>query len=395
VTKVQTATTTSPPGGGAPAAKLRATTYTFEAREPLDVQGRRYDTCRYRETPLAGGPVTVNWVIVGSGITAGAQRGPPARRHGAAAPRAAVRCGQRHRAGAGTGHARRASADRMVAEFGYVLPICSAGGAARARRPDAGHEGAAPAGHPPHAACGRAGGRARPPGARLHLDAARDQLGDCGGRITYPSYQHVNGVTTATMRMDSYCSKDSDTGGTQVVDGSWSFVETAQPGATRPIRVRYEASSPAGLTVVDKDASGKVHRHAAHGRRRLRQHASACRAATPRPNVPTASRWRMAGAQRADRQGLPADRLQRDDLPDAGRRRADHDQRPRLPLDRLLRPGDDVADRHQRRRRRAVRVLTSAGADGQAVVMTLVPGADFQATMTVDGKPVTTAPACQ
>jgi len=40
-------------------------------------------------------------------------------------------------------------------------------------------------------------------------------------------------------------------------------------------------------------------------------------------------------------------------------------------------------------------VLTSSGADGQALVMTLVPGADFQATMTVDGKPVTTAPACQ
>lgn len=32
--------------------------------------------------------------------------------------------------------------------------------------------------------------------------------------------------------------------------------------------------------------------------------------------------------------------------------------------------------------------LTSSGADGQAVVLTLVPGADFQATMTVDGKAV-------
>ena len=39
--------------------------------------------------------------------------------------------------------------------------------------------------------------------------------------------------------------------------------------------------------------------------------------------------------------------------------------------------------------------LVSTGVNGEAVVITMVPGEVMQATMTVDGKVVGTAPACQ
>ena len=393
VTKVQTATTTSPPGGAA-SSELRATTYTFEAREPLDVLGRRYDTCRYREAPLAGGPVTVNWVVVGSGIPARTEVRLP---DGTVLQRHELLSGAVNGIALAPGPATldAASADRMVAEFGYVLPICSAGGAARAagltlatkvhRLLATRHtqRAAALAAAPDRRALAYTGTR------------PEDQLGDCGGRVTYPSYQHANGVTTATMRMESYCSKDNDTGGTQVTDGSWSFVETAQPGATRPIRVRYEASSPAGLTVVDRDASGKV-----IGTQRMVVVGYVSTVGVPggdptpeRPdriqmaewqvhNVLTGKVYRQTGYSVTT--FLTAAGGEQTTIGGRGYRSTGfYDLATTSPI--VTNEDGDVLSG----------ALVSSGADGQAVVMTLVPGADFQATMTVDGKPVTTAPACQ
>ncbi|WP_347251119.1 hypothetical protein [Zoogloea sp.] len=43
--------------------------YTYEARETVTVQGRSYDTCRYKEVdPSMPNLVTKNWVLVGHGI---------------------------------------------------------------------------------------------------------------------------------------------------------------------------------------------------------------------------------------------------------------------------------------------------------------------------------------
>jgi hypothetical protein len=393
VTKVQTATTTSPPGGAA-SSEARATTFTFEARESLDVQGRRYDTCRYRETSLAGGPVTVNWVIVGSGLPA---RSEVRSVDGTVLQRHDLLSGTVNGVALAPGPATldAASVDRMVAEFGYVMPICSAGGAAKA----AGLTLATKVQRllaTRHTQ--RAAALAAAPDRRaLAYTSTRpeDRLGDCGGRITYPSYQHVNGVTTATMRMDSYCSKDSDTGGTQVTDGSWSFVETAQPGATGPIRVRYEASSPAGLAVVDRDASGKV-----LGTQRMVVVGYVSTVGVPggdptpeRPdriqvgewqvhNVLTGKVYRQTGYSVST--FLTAAGGEQTTISGRGYRSTGfYDLTTTSPI--VSNADGDVLSG----------VLTSTGADGQALVMTLVPGADFQATMTVDGKPVTTAPACQ
>lgn len=45
-------------------------TYVFEARETITVQGRSYDTCRYRNVNVGYPDENVTWHIVGKGVTA-------------------------------------------------------------------------------------------------------------------------------------------------------------------------------------------------------------------------------------------------------------------------------------------------------------------------------------
>ena len=393
LTKVQTATTTTLPGSSA-RPELRATTFTFEANETLDVQGRRYDTCRYREAPLGGGPVTVSWLIQGSGIAARSEVRQP---DGTVVQRQDLLSGAVNGLALAPGPATldAASADRMVADFGYVMPICSSGGAAKAA-------GTTLATKVQRLLASRQVQRAvalagAPDRRALAYTSTRpaDQLGDCGGRITYPSYQHVNGVTTATMRMDSYCSKDSDTGGTQVTDGSWSFVETAKPGETRPIRVRYEASSPAGLTIVDRDARGTI-----IGSQRMVVIGYVSSVGVPggdptpeKPDRIQVAEWQVHNALTGKVYRQTAYSVTTSMTPAGGeqttlsgrgyRSTGFYDLTTTSPI--ITNADGDVLSG----------TLVSSGAGGQTVVMNLVPGSDFQATMTVDGKPVTTAPACQ
>lgn len=85
-----------------------------------------------------------------------------------------------------------------------------------------------------------------------------DTLGSCGGRMTYSAYSHVNGVTTATRAFENYCTTDSSSGEQQIINGSFDFVDTGTPGASGPITSKVTASSAAGLTFVTKDSTGKV-----------------------------------------------------------------------------------------------------------------------------------------
>lgn len=75
LTKTVTATTstsvvlngvTLPPQTGTGSS---TTTFKFEARESINVQGRSYDTCRYRQTDSSGA-YTLQWHIVGKGFEA-------------------------------------------------------------------------------------------------------------------------------------------------------------------------------------------------------------------------------------------------------------------------------------------------------------------------------------
>ncbi len=72
ITKTESTTTTFvggpiviPPRSG-----TTTRTYTFEARETIDVLGRSFDTCRYKEVASGTDYVSYSWHIVGIGISA-------------------------------------------------------------------------------------------------------------------------------------------------------------------------------------------------------------------------------------------------------------------------------------------------------------------------------------
>lgn len=83
-----------------------------------------------------------------------------------------------------------------------------------------------------------------------------DVLGTCGGRYGYRNYSHVNGVTTATLAFENYCSLDSSTGDKQTANGGIAFVNTATPTDSGPITTRLEASTSSPLTLVSTNAAG-------------------------------------------------------------------------------------------------------------------------------------------
>lgn len=85
-----------------------------------------------------------------------------------------------------------------------------------------------------------------------------ESVGPCGGSVSYPSYSHLSGTTTATLAFAGYCFKDASTGNTTTIDGSVPFVNTGTPTAFGPITSKLTADSPSGVSVVVKDASTKV-----------------------------------------------------------------------------------------------------------------------------------------
>ena len=374
-------------------ASTRSTTYTFEARETLSVQGRSYDTCRYREAAVGGGSTGTTWTIVGSGIPARIDTLDAAT---GISQRSELKAATVNGSAVSPGQATLdvASAERMVTEFSYLLPICSPTGIVAA------------APHPASALLHKAVAMrqlsrvtvaAAPRERALAYTSTKpsDQLGSCGGRQTYPSYSHVNGVTTATMRWENYCSKDSDTGGTQVMNGSWSFVETATPGANGPIRTRYEANSANGISMVDKDAAGKT----------IGSQLITVIAYVSTPGVPDGS----ATEAKPDRLQIGEWRV-RNDFTGKTYRQTGYT----MTTFTNASGGEQVTLSGRGYRSTGYYDITtskplvtdadgntlsgsflSSGANGEAVVIDLVPGETMQATMSVGGKSVGNAPACK
>ncbi len=87
-----------------------------------------------------------------------------------------------------------------------------------------------------------------------------DMLGGCGGRLTYPAsaYSHLNGVTTATLAFENYCTVNTDTNTRLVLSGNLAFVDNGTPSASGPIRNWISADSPAGVTIATQDANGQA-----------------------------------------------------------------------------------------------------------------------------------------
>lgn len=94
--------------------------------------------------------------------------------------------------------------------------------------------------------------------AALSYSSSRpaDKLGSCGGRMTYTSYSHLSGTTTATREFINYCSTESDTGNKQVINGSMSFVNRATPTDNGPITTQFTAQSPDGITFDIRKSDG-------------------------------------------------------------------------------------------------------------------------------------------
>lgn len=56
-----------------PTTTSTTTRHTYEARETITVQGRSFDTCRYKISTIGGADVTTSWFIVGKGVPARVQ----------------------------------------------------------------------------------------------------------------------------------------------------------------------------------------------------------------------------------------------------------------------------------------------------------------------------------
>lgn len=393
LTKTESTTSTLLGSAALPVTGTRSTTYTFEARETINVQGRSYDTCRYREAAVGGGSVTTNWYIVGSGI--------PARTEVRDASAVLVqttelKSGTVNAAPLSPGQASLdvASAERMVADYSYLLPICTPGGTAK---PSASNTATVLRKAQAYRQLARlaAAGESRRYALAFSATKPADQLGECGGRLTYPSYSHVSGVTTATLRYDNYCTKDSDTGGTQIMNGSWSFVDSATPTPTGPVSTRYEASSANGISIIDKDAKGTT-----TGSQVFTVLGYVNTPGVPGGDATEAKPDRLQVAEWQIRNDLTAKTYRQTGYSvssfytrDGGeqvsisgrgyRSTGYYDLSTSKPLI-TDKDGNYVSG-----------ALLSTGANGDAAVFTVLPGEELQGTMTVGGKALTTAPACK
>jgi hypothetical protein len=81
--------------------------------------------------------------------------------------------------------------------------------------------------------------------------------GACGGSLTYPTYSHLNGTTTVSVKWDKYCTVDSITGNKTTYDGTLSSVDAGVSGASGPVTTKLTASIP-GLTIKETDSTGNT-----------------------------------------------------------------------------------------------------------------------------------------
>lgn len=91
--------------------------------------------------------------------------------------------------------------------------------------------------------------------ALLSPSAPSTQTGSCGGTISYPTYSHLSGTTTISVKLDNYCTVDSETGNKTTMNGTINAVDAGTPTNSGPVTTSLTASIPS-LTVVEKTAAG-------------------------------------------------------------------------------------------------------------------------------------------
>lgn len=223
-----------------------------------------------------------------------------------------------------------------------------------------------------------------------------DEFGECGGRMTYPDYSHASGVTTGTLAFESYCTLNENTGERNILTGRISFVNTGTPSASGPITSRIDASSPNGITVVTQTATGG----------QLSTQNFRFTDYVYRPGVPGGSPTASSPDRLTLAEGSVTDVTGGKSYRQTG-----------YALTMFGTPGGGeqvtVTGRGYRSDGSYFQVatgspltsdangnilggaLTFTGAGNSTATVTLVPGNTFQATMRVNGVPVTNVPACK
>lgn len=290
-----------------------------------------------------------------------------------------------------------ASVETAIDELATFIPVCNPGSSLRAPTP--------PKPAPEvtaviirllklgQAAGLRVGGN---PGSFLDPDEPADELGDCGGRITFPAYSHSSGTTTATLEFDNFCTLNEDTGERNITDGTVSLVDHGTPGTFGPVTTSLEADSPSGLA-IDARTTGNVllsSQKVSFTDFLLDVGVPGGLASAANPDVITFDEltltnlltgksylqtdWNMS-------QHYTGTGNQVTSLTGRGHRSNGDFYEIRTVTPQTTTPSGDVLGGQ----------FTFTGAAGSQAIMTLVPGPTLQATMTVNGTPITNVPACQ
>lgn len=224
-----------------------------------------------------------------------------------------------------------------------------------------------------------------------------DVLGTCigrGGRYGYSSYSHSSGVTTATLTFSNYCTVDSATGQEEVLNGSMTFVNTATPTDSGPISTKFTGDST-GITALVRTPAGST-----VSSETLAFSGLVYDVGVPGGSPTAASPDRMVVAEVSQTNAVTG-KLRRQtnfamssfDTPSGGSQmtyttRGYRSNGEYFDLSTTTPVTTDAEGDY------TGGAFTFTGSAGSSAVLTLVPGATLQATLTVNGTLDSTLPAC-
>ena len=240
--------------------------------------------------------------------------------------------------------------------------------------------------------------RAMPPLTKTRLALSSvpppDELGDCGGRVGYRNYSHVNGVTSATLAFENYCKTDSTPASARDQrQASPSSIPPPPPPAARSRPNWWPTRAARDLGRADRDGSPLSSQTLSFSGFKMVVGVPGGTPTAASPDVMSMTQMsvRSNDTGKTYRQSnymlrqyeTPAGNVERT-MSGRGYRSngSYYDIATTQPLVEDAN-GDVVSG-----------VITFTGANGTQAVATLVPGATLQATLTVNGVPVTAVPAC-
>ncbi len=223
-----------------------------------------------------------------------------------------------------------------------------------------------------------------------------DELGDCGGRVTFPSYNHSNGTTTGTVSFQNFCTINESTGNRNTVNGTASFVDAGTPSASGPITTSLEATSPSGFTVIEQTTTGTT-----LSTERLTFTDFRYVPGVP-GGSPTASNPDRVTLEDASVTDVDEGKTYRQsnfsasgyNTPSGGQVQT-FSGRTHLPNGDYVNVSTTSPITLDANGNVLSGQITFSGAGGTTAIVTLVPGSIVQATLTVNGIPVTNVPACR